>query len=63
MYPSDVASFSPVYEEKFRQEVDRNRGVHVHFHNDVMRENDVTPSKVVEMMKTDVAKQIKMTSR
>ena len=51
MYPSYISSFPPLHEKKFFN-------ISLVF----MRENDVTPSTVMEM-KTDVTKQIKMTPR
>ena len=52
VYPSDVASFPPLYEKK-------SFITYIKFY---MRENDVSQSNVKEM-KFDVIKQIKITSR
>ena len=51
MYPSYISSFPPLHVKKFLN-------ISLVF----MRENDVTPSTVMEM-KTDITKQIKMTPR
>ena len=59
MYPSEVASFRPLgYMNRNPAKVfECSRSIYMYFVSFFMRENDVTPSSVVEM-KTDATKQI-----